>query len=355
MFSVCLALIMVLNKYVEKILGPLFFILAGFGYYLLMSSEASGNIISPWQTIHPAYIYVFLGTTIILGLLLAFSNTKVRYLLGFLIIYSFVLHAYLPLTHNLLYGADGWRHIASEAQLLDGHWPTATTLRDGSRDGFEVGDVAYGGFWIVSALVSKITTLNLVTVTKWLLPILWSIIFPILMFWLARSLAINRRLALLAVWFAGFPFALQAAGSFSLPVNFWLLIFLPLFILMLKEFSETRPRRKILLMSLIILGFGYTLYPVIFLIAWVGAEFSRIIVNKNYNSWWLVMVGLVTGLIIPVTELFRSGSRLVNFSELLVGIKQLVGNFIGWYLATGPRPHDIATGNIFFNQGIREQ
>jgi hypothetical protein len=182
-------------------------------------------ILSPWQIISPYYIYIFFILTFLVGWIVIFLSLSKELKLFLLVLYAFVLVSYLPLSHSLLYGADQWRHIGSEAQILAGHWPQKPLLADGTRAAFGVGDISYGLFWLVSAGASKFLGLDLITIAKWLQPVLWAIAFPLVLWKLTEYFGWSARGRLFTIWFSNFSFALQAAGSFSLPVNFGFLFY----------------------------------------------------------------------------------------------------------------------------------
>ena len=96
-----------------------FFACLVYGFILLSQSRSGDAILTPWQTISPLYIYVFFIATFTLGLLI-FSSLKTKTILLFLILQTFLLHSYLPMSHKFIYGADGWRHIANEQRFLEG-------------------------------------------------------------------------------------------------------------------------------------------------------------------------------------------------------------------------------------------
>ena len=59
---------------------------------------------------------------------------------------------------------------------------------------------------------------------------------------------------------------------------------------------------------------------------------------------------VATVLFIPLLEIISGYSHFDRGVNFLTQIKQFIGNFTAYYLASGPRPHDIAVGNIIFNQ-----
>ncbi len=335
------------RKIIQPILVGVFLILLATGFYLLYISRTGASLFSPWQTIQPAYIYCFAAITLVLGGMI-FLRLPRRLLLFFFILYSFLLHSYLPLTHQLLYGADSWRHIADEARLLAGLSLTPASLAaQASAVGTLIGVISYWQLWFLTILIAKLTTLNLIFVNAWLLPVLWSIAFPVLFFRVVKELHFSERWSFVLLWLSAWPFALQTAGSFSLPVNLGFLLWLAAIVIMLWWLSEPS-RRKIycLIVVGLILTFGYALFAVLF---WLSVLILVLLKYMKGSSgrWFLAAAG---GLVIPAFELFAGYSTIDWHLNGWSAFKQLVGNFSGWYLADGPRPHVIASGNILFNQ-----
>lgn len=307
---------------------------------------------TPWQTIHPSYVPVFFLVTLLLGMLLVFSKLPSRLLLGLVVLYSFLLASYLPLTHELFYGADGWRHLASEQALLAGHWPTKPILAGGERDGFGVGDVSYGLFWFLSVAVSKVLVVNLLAVMRWLQPVLFAMLFPLLLWRLTGYLAFAQRGRFFALWLAHLPFALQAVSSFSLPVNLGFLVFLGGLVL-LAAHARGQPwaSRPVLALYAVVLAVNYLLFLLLYLLIWALVQWFNFFGSRPRPQQWigLVVAGLALAGAIPLVELVFGYSQ-VEKVFLVQSIRQFVGNLLGWYTAFGPPPHDIVTGNILFNQ-----
>lgn len=468
------------------IFGYLF--LVSLGFYLLYTSRTGASILSPWQTIHPAYIYVFFAATLVLGMLIIkFSSSqrggdkrgglesllkrglrrdplpappflkkgadkRTLLLLFLLVIHSLLLHSYLPLTHDLIYGADGWRHMANEQRMLEGLlYLPAKTVEEASLS-TRIGGLSYRPFWFISVAAAKITTLDLLTVNKWLLPIVWSIVFPLLMFAIGRKiqaagtppsrqaniphhpsqggikggvrsltssvgledadlppadltlltaaqsdnrgtavhtpsvplkgddlglppLAITDRWPLFLVWLSFLPFAFQAGGSFTLPVNMGFLIWLAEILLIIKYLQNPTRKQLYMLLGLGVLSvFNYTLF---FILYWVGLGLAAVlsVIARNPDvrrgdaaipligvlskaggllrrspRGSLLAMTLLAALVLPLLELLAGYSYFSASINWLAQIKQLIGNFTAFYLAAGLRPHDILTGNIIFNQ-----
>ena len=325
-----------------------FIILAAFGFYLLYSARAGMAISSPWQIVDPIYLTVFAAATLILGFLI-FSNIKAKTILFLLFVLSLLLHSYLPLTHKLLYGADGWRHLAVESQLAQTDSLQVVSYAQGSQSLVQFlnpGKYSYGALWGTTVILSRLLNLDLLWLNAWLAPILWSILLPILLFELGMSLNWGKKESLFFAWLGMLPFAWQAGGSFSLPSSLGFLWGLFLILLLVKSLKETRKEQKIILVIAGALSFfGYALYFILFWLAWLVLQTSKIKHKLKMTAGFVATV-----LFIPLLEIISGYSHFDRGVNFLTQIKQFIGNFTAYYLASGPRPHDIAVGNIIFNQ-----
>ncbi|HSR88904.1 MAG TPA: hypothetical protein VLK22_00700 [Candidatus Udaeobacter sp.] len=340
----------------EKVGVLFYFLLIIYGFYLLIKSKTGGAIYSPWQAIDSSYVWVFLLVIFLSGMLILFSKFSLKILLFFVIANSFLLHSYLPLTHELFYGADGWRHMATEQRLMDGKQflqvELAGSNNRASRQSLisnlqaKVGVLSYANFWGTNVIIGKILQVNLISLTKWFLPILWSIIFTILLYEIGLALGWSAKNSLLLAWGGMWPFALQAGGSFSLPVNFGFLIFILFVLLFLKKFRQPNIKQKNILLAL---GFGSAFgYLLFFILYWLGWGITAILKNGKKI---IIIPGLIfASAALPILELAGKFSFIDRKINILTQIKQFVGNIFAVYLASGPRPHDIAGGNILFNQ-----
>ena len=323
-------------------------ILVIYGFYLLFSDRSGAIVTTPWAVIDPFYVIVFGLAAAILGFLI-FSEIKAKTIIFFIIVLSLLQHAYLPATHELFYGADGWRHLATENQIIQNSSLQLTSYAQNPGSLLEQinpGRFSYGSLWGLTIILNQILRINLITLNAWLVPILWSLILPILLFEFGRFLGWSKKEALLLAWLSLLPFAWQAGGAFSLPVGlgfpFWLLL-----LLMLLKSSQAENKQPLYVIYAlgIFSAFGYLLYFILF---WLIAAVQYL--------WQKINARLATGLtlagsiiLFPLIEL-SSGYSHFGSVNIFDAVKQFLGNFSAYYLASGPRPHDIATGNILFNQ-----
>lgn len=320
--------------------------LVGIGFQLLAASRSSEVIFSPWQTISPYFIFIFFAATLLLGVLV-YLGLDSSWLLGLFIIHAFLMHSYLPLTHDLLYGADNWRHIATEERLVSGTGVIQPVVTDGtSKISFVIGELSYGQIWGTSVFFTKALGFNLIDVNKWLVVIVWSIFVPVILYEIGKALGWSSKWSSFLVWVSFLPFALQVGGSFSLPVNLGFVFWLSLLLLIFKRAARPNKNQLYFLITLGILSlFGYALFAVLFWLTFVVFEFLK----HKHNLLGRVVSLIVVIISLPVLEVLF-GSMQLHFLNIFPNLKQFIGNLSSFYLATGPRPHDIATGNIIFNQ-----
>lgn len=324
-----------------------------FGFILLWQSRSGDPLITPWQIISKNYIYMYFLSVLTLGGLF-FSKIKTNTIILLVILQFFLTVAFLPATHKLFYGADGWRHIAVEQQIIDGDRVNVQNFGGSLVARLNPGLFSYSQFWGSQAILARLTNIDLTQIMAWMQPVIWPVIFVLLALELGLFFGWGQRKSLIFSYLCLWPFALIAAGSFSLPVNYGFLVWLFLFLLILKRFEEPRVEQKYLLYSLGVLSlFGYALYFILFWLGWGMIEFlkfARSVPEKISEKYALAAAFIAGSLAFPFIELVSGYSKIDLNLNFLASAKQAIGNFLSLYLASGPRLHIIETGNVFFNQ-----
>jgi hypothetical protein len=339
----------------KKYYISIFLLLIFFGLYFLAQSRSSGIYFTPWQTISANYIYLFFLSTLVLGGLI-FSSISRRSILILIVIAFLSALAYLPMSHKLFWGADGWRHLAVLEQVKTGG---TIEIENFSANGnwlerLNPGLLAYSQFWGALSALNSALDVDLIVLIAWLQPLLAGIILPIILYQLGVVLNFGKRKSLFLAWLGLWPFALHSAGAFTLPVNFGLLIFLIIFLLLIKRMQAPNKYQLPALALLFVFSiFGYSLYLILFALGWIVVE--KILYSNKHHSPKIksaLFAGLIIFaiLIIPAIEIFAGYARVSARLDYFSSAKQMAGNLTGFYLASGPRPHLIDTGNIFFNQ-----
>lgn len=332
----------------------LFFVAA----YLLATSRSGDALLSPWQTIRPAFLPVMFLLTVILGVI-ALSHFGTKTVLFFLILHALLLHSYLPASHALPWGGDVWRHIASEVRLARGDAIVPVLFGAGvtTRDiyGISIPDAlavphkyAYGHLWGTSAALSQTLALDLLALNKWMGPIAWSLFVPALLYHIAIVLFRSRKAALFSAWLSSIPFPLQAAGALTLPVSFDLIAFLyALWLVVLWADTGAARARYGAMAITAMFAFGYSLYFILLAFLLLSVAVMRNV--KGAGHAVIALCAIAGVLLIPAIELFAGMSAFPAAFEWLSAAKRFIAEWSGWHYAGAIRPHDIASGNILVN------
>lgn len=322
-----------------------------YGLFLLFQNRSGEILQSPWQAISPRFILVYFVLTILLGVIL-FSQYKIKTLLLIIIAHTFLLHLYLPLSHQLPWGGDVWRHIAIEEQIQDDDFILPVLFGDQASWEQRPQKYSYSHMW-GGAVALASTGLDFKTINIWMVPILWSILVPFLVYGIALTLFKSKRSAVVISALTIVPFTFQALGSLTLPVSFDFLTFLFFLFFWLKFLEEKNAwQRNIALALAVLMIFGYITY---FILAWALIMFTFICwLLRRIQKQWVFSLGIgllfVCGIyIFPFIEVIAGISTVYPHVDWVYTIKQSVGIFSGWFFAEQIRPHDIAIGNILFN------
>jgi len=349
----------------SSILVILYFILFALGFYGLVLFKSNGIFYSPWQVIGEMYLLIFFALMLISGIFL-FGKYKIKAVLFIFVLQSILLHLYLPLSHEMPWGGDVWRHLAVERQLQNQEYVLPVLVGDEASwsevFGVDIPDVfiipqkyTYGHLWGTSVLLSETLQVDLLQINKWLIPIVWSLLVPLILFKIGLLLFKSRRRALWLVWLSFLPFPLQALGALTLPTGLGFVVFLFVLMLWLHYLRDGQKwQRNVVLFFSVLMLFGYALY---FILIWLLIIFSHIayhvIHNKKITNYKLQITNyslfLLGIFILPLFELVSKISYIPQKIGWLYNLKQFVGQFSGYYYASSIRSHDILSGNILFN------
>lgn len=358
-----------INKHILYIVS--FVLLWLVGLFMLSRNTSSEVLFSPWQIINKYYIIVFFFITLIL-FLICLSKHKIKLVVFFLIMHSMLLHIYLPASHELPWGGDVWRHIAIENKLIQGDYyppvlfgPEAKWREVAKIDLPEAliipNKYFYGQLWGISVLVASVFRLDIILVNIWLMPILWGMMIPIIMFRIGRLLFGSWRSGLLLAILVSALFPFQALGGLTLPVSLGYLTFFFVFMLWLQYLRDGNiVQRNIVFLFSFLMLFGYTLHFIlIWLIIVVSLLFQYLskehlreknLFRNNFLRVPFISVGI--GILVFFFPLFEYALHSTYFTKVFSvasKLTQIVGQFSGWYFASAIRPHDILSGNIVFN------
>ncbi len=345
------------------VLSATYFILWMVGFYLLYTSKSVEVLRSPWQTISNYYILIFFVLTLFSGIFL-FSKYKTKTILFIFLFQSIILHFYIPMSHQLPWGGDVWRHVANEKILMQDKQILPVLVGESATwievVGADIPEVitrphkyTYGQLWGSTILLSQTLQIDLLSVNRWLIPILWSFTMPFILFRIGWLVFGSVRRGLWLPWFMFLAFPFQAWGGLTLPVSLGFITFLFVFMLWLQYLRDgNKAQRNIALFFACLMLFGYSLY---FILIWLVIVFSHITYHISHIKSYglrLMTYGSVLFLsifIFPLIELLSKISFIPENIEWWFGLKQLLGRFFGFFYAQMIRPHDILGGNVLFN------
>lgn len=338
--------------------------------YLLLSTSSEQTLYSPWENIPRMFLPLFFVLTIFVGILI-FSKHKTNIVLGIIIAHSFLLHAYIPTSHELPFGGDVWRIFATEEKLANSESILPVLFGDEKKTlnifGLNIPEAlliphkyTYGHLWGTTVLLNKTIKVSLIGLNKWLVSILWSLVIPIILFRFGLILFKSRRIALIFVWLSFIPFPFHALGSLTLPVSLGYISFFFLLSLWFQFLKQKNPwQRNIVFIFAFLMLFGYALH---FLLIWFVIAVSYLLEfleNKSIfrlqtnSSIYIkrtirIFIFTLSIFVIPIVEWF--GVKGTKFSSnIFLSFKQIVGQLSGWFYASAIRSHDIVSGNIIFN------
>jgi len=337
--------------------------IAGMFFYTVNISVVAHE--TPWHILgNPIWIIFFFLSTFI-GIFI-FSKIKSSIVLSLILLFSLYTHVYLPASHTLPWGGDVWRLISVEEKLLQGKselpvlfGPERTTRIIGE---YTIADAlvvphkyTYGHLWGISVIIAKTLSIDLITLNKWLIPLVWSFAIPVIFYRTGTVLFDSRRKGLLFAWSSCLVFTLQAVGALTLPVSLGTLTF---FFAMSVLIESTKQKKRSMWAFLILLSilmfFGYILHAILFLLSLIATGIFLFLQQKN--NWRVTIhrsiygAGLILALLcIPAIELVTKSGIWPEVFEIKKQLLQMIGQLSGWFYVTMIRPHDIVSGNILFN------
>ncbi len=345
------------------VLPATYFILWVIGFYFLYISKSTEVLRSPWQAISEYYILIFFVLTLFSGIFL-FSKYKTKTILFIFLFQSILLHLYIPMSHQLPWGGDVWRHVANEKILMQEEQILPVLVGEDAQwvevAGADIPKVftmphkyTYGQLWGSTVLLSQTLQIDLLEINRWLVPILWSLCMPFILFRLGWMLFGSVRRGLWLPWFMFLTFPFQAWGGLTLPVSLGFITFLFTLMLWFQYLrDENKSQRNLVLFFACLMLFGYSLY---FILIWLVIIFSFLIKKSyklqvaSYKHVFNIFILISSIFIFPIIELISKISFVPEKIEWWFGLKQVIGRFTGFFYAQMIRPHDILGGNVLFN------
>lgn len=313
---------------------------------ILILCQTDKVLTTPWQTVHPWYLYNFFLLTFLLGVLL-FSRISFRLKLLLVVGYSLLLHLYLPLSHTMPWGGDVWRMIGVEQKLASGQ-AQLPVLPSALWNPYKY---TYGQLWGLMAVLTKTLGISLVVLHRWFLAIVWGVMLPVLGFSFGKVIFSDKKKALFLAAISSFPFALQAIGSITVSSSFGFLTFLFGLLLWFTYLKENKLwQKRMALVFAVMMFFGYALYALLFCFV-IALSF----VLKKYWENKFIRVGffVFAVLLFPIVDVVLGFSHFPTHFSMLIFLKQVFGQFGGWYFARPISNIEISSANILFSHASR--
>ncbi|MCF7907021.1 hypothetical protein K9K85_01940 [Patescibacteria group bacterium] len=264
---------------VPKIVYFVFFFLLIVCFLLLFRARTGNYIRSPWEVIHPFYLYGWLIIVLIIGFLIL-SKIKLKRFLLIIILASLLLHAYLLIPYQAGFGGDKWRHLGAERWLMEGRiyepalggtevsylsigpWRVPEVLVAGNK-------TSYAQMWGLTISLSWLTGIDVFYIDLILGALLFSFFLPFLLARLALFFSRKKEFIYLVMFLPFLFYPFQIYGSITVPVSFSFLPFIFLLIWggqFLKGEISSRKFWTLMPLFLIFLYFSYILYFFAFLV-----------------------------------------------------------------------------------------
>lgn len=286
------------------------------GLYLIKVSATGQAITSPWSVL-PVGFAIAAAILVSCASYAVIQEKKIGSTLIIIVAASLLIHSYLFVYSNG-FGGDRFRHLASETRIISGleYQPTLLTndlwlkqigpatvpqaLIDSAK-------LSYGTQWSLEVIVSKITGWPVFQLNRFMLPIIWSIFFPLIIFALAWQVKPDKKFATLSALISCGLYYLQYYGAQGLPASYgllWLAYFCLWPIMYLKSDDK-----KMLAASLLFLALMYFNYSLAFICAIIFLALVLASRLKGYYTYFVSIAGLA-GLV--ALDFLSSGQIIIS-------------------------------------------
>ena len=305
--------------------------------FVLSYSRISSVIRSPWQEIHPIYIYFYMGL-IFLALYLIKIKPNFKIFIFVVVLISLLLHSYLIFPYEAGFGGDKWRHLGAEKWLMDGkaYLPVlfGKNVSFKKFGPFKIPEVllvgnktSYANLWGGAIALSWLVGLPLFWIDIFLGFLLGSIFLPFLLYELGRKFFKKRETIYFFLLAPLFFFPFQLYGSLTVPLFFGFLPFCFLLLIVLRYLEGKLSLKAFLLaliLSCIFLYFNYIIYLVLYLMIVCLAVFLRGF-SKSLKPVFLILSAsvflFVFGLVFPGLDIISGYSWLKPNISLANGVQ----------------------------------
>jgi len=316
--------------------------------FVLLHSRTSSIIRSPWQEIHPLYIYGYIGL-IILVLYLIKLKPKFKIFIFFVILLSLLAHSYVIFPYEAGFGGDKWRHLGAEQWLMEGNIYSPSLFGEKISykqlgplkipEVFLIGNkTSYANLWAGVINLSWLLNISPFWIDIFLCFILSSIFLPFFLYELGKKVFKKREAIYFFILAPLFFFPFQLYGSLTVPTFFGFILFC-FSLLLLFSLYQFACREKLslkyfflaLILPCLFLYFNYVLYLILYLMVFIlFIFFYRLLplLNRSLSTILLIILICFMAIVFPCLDVasgysqFKSeklsGTTIKNFGHNLL-------------------------------------
>jgi len=360
-----------------------FAVLSAMFLFFIFHARTGVYILSPWNALSLFTLMLFFAICFIVSKIV-FSHRSVGLILTIIIIFSYVMHSYLPVVYETGFGGDKWRHLGAEQHLKDGKIYTPSIWGE-QRSDIHFGPISipealvagnktsYSAQWGATIMISEALGVDLFWVDLLMVFLLWSLFLPLILYLFGKIIFENERLGLLFAFLPTLFYTFQSEGGITIPVSFGHLFFF--FVLLLWMYYVKQGKRLTLYFAMalsLMFYWGYILnFFMLILIGILSYSWRKLFVERKHwykfklkygfsdkrlslrdkTIFGLIVIGAI--FFIPFLEIFQGLSQYASGSLSLVGIINALADAFGrlsGFIGIIVPPDFIDQGNFLYNQ-----
>lgn len=313
-----------------------FLVSVSFAFYALVLARTGDGVKSVWVYIHPLFLPVFFLSSLSLVIMLFFTKIHVGLKLALICLYSFLAHSvFLLVWYPGRYG-DTWSYLGNELFIDKTGTFYAYAWLYSQR--FIADIIKYQGQYALVVFFRRMFSLDIYWVHVFFVPLLWSLLVPIVFYKLAESLSVKKsmRFSLLCALGAGLFPTLVYWGAISATYSLGLLFLLCSVTLLI--YWANSGAKRILFLSLLASIISLFTHPITGVFALI-VFFLGVIIQSRLHSILKLIAVVLTFPMYPLVSHFQGASfwltGLSNIDNLLsfqfdMTTILLVFSFVGW-------------------------
>ncbi|MBU2575893.1 hypothetical protein KKF64_02305 [Patescibacteria group bacterium] len=352
--------------------------------FFIFHARTGVYILSPWDALTSFLLMLFFALCFIVVKMIL-SQRSVGLVLGVIIIFSYMTHAYLPVVYETGFGGDKWRHIAAEKWLQDGEIYTPSIWGEAERSDVHFGAIAmpealvagnktsYASQWSTTIMLSEAIGVDIFWIDLLLVFIFWSLFLPLILYLFGKIIFENERLGLLFAFLPTLFYTFQSEGAITIPVSFGHLFFF--FALLVWIYYVKEGKRSTLYFASalsLIFYWGYILnFFMLILIGVLCYAWRKLFMERKHwykfklkfgfsdkrlafrdkTIFGLLVIGSI--FLIPFLEIFQGLSYYAAGSLSVMGIVGALADAFGrlsGFIGIIVPPDYIDQGNFLYNQ-----